>query len=118
MRADGDGTVAPRSCGMTSFKSIVGHTKAAAGVGAFIKAALAVNRRVLPPTAGCERPHTAFETTAQGLYPILLGEVADPSRTLRAGVSAMGFGGINAHVTLESGGPPLAKVAPRSKSEP
>jgi enediyne polyketide synthase len=110
--ADADGEVAPRSCGMTSFKSIVGHTKAAAGVGAFIKAALAVNRRVLPPTAGCQRPHSVFETTARGLYPILRGEVADPSQTLRAGVSAMGFGGINVHVTLESGGPPLAKVAP------
>jgi acyl transferase domain-containing protein len=112
MRLSSDGQVTPRSCGMTSFKSIVGHTKAAAGVGAFIKATLAVNRRVLPPTAGCERPHTAFETTARGLYPILLGEVVDPSWTLHAGVSAMGFGGINTHVTLESGGLSLAKVAP------
>ncbi|MCI5122065.1 MAG: polyketide synthase, partial [Candidatus Electrothrix sp. AUS4] len=42
----------PRSCGVTSLKSIIGHTKAAAGIGGFIKAVMAVNRRVLPPTAG------------------------------------------------------------------
>ncbi len=97
---------------MTSLKSILGHTKAAAGVGAFIKAAIAVNRRVLPPTAGCSRPNEVFATTAQALYPILSGAVAEPSRTLRAGVSAMGFGGINSHVTLESGDAPAPRLAP------
>lgn len=33
-----DGEIAPRSVGVTSFKSIVGHTKAAAGIGGLIKA--------------------------------------------------------------------------------
>ena len=103
----------PRSCGMTSLKSIVGHTKAAAGVGAFIKAICAVNRRVLPPTAGCTEPNAVFETTAHSLYPILQGEVASADRKLRAGVSAMGFGGINSHVTVESpDAPPSTKLAP------
>jgi enediyne polyketide synthase len=92
-----------RRCGVTSFKSIVGHTKAAAGVGAFIKAALAVNQRVVPPTAGCELPHEAFSDVAGGLYPVIRGQVAAADGTLRAGVSAMGFGGINVHVTLRSG---------------
>ncbi len=94
---------ARRRCGVTSFKSIVGHTKAAAGVGAFIKAVLAVNQRVVPPTAGCEMPHEVFSGAAQSLYPVLRGRVAAPEATLRAGVSAMGFGGINVHVTLRSG---------------
>ncbi len=96
------GEMKPRNCGMTSFKSIVGHTKAAAGVGAFIKTVMAVNRRVMPPTANCKRPNPVFADKAKYQYPILQGEKLDPSKTLRAGVSAMGFGGINSHITLES----------------
>lgn len=92
----------PRRVGVTSFKSIVGHTKAAAGIGAFIKGVIAVNRRVLPPTAGCEQPHAIFAEEARGLYPLLRGEIRDTTSTMRAGVSAMGFGGINVHVTVAS----------------
>jgi acyl transferase domain-containing protein len=112
-----DGATAPRSCGMTSFKSIVGHTKAAAGIGAFIKAVIAVNRRILPPTAGCTQPNAVFDTTARNLYPLIEGEVRDPASTLRAGVSAMGFGGINSHVTLESGEAPSPRLAPSAAEQ-
>lgn len=101
-----------RTCGITSFKSIVGHTKAAAGVGAFIKAVIAANRRVFPPTAGCVQPNKSFDTAARVLYPILLGKIEEPTKMLRVGVSAMGFGGINSHVTLESGDAPSPKLAP------
>ena len=101
-----------RRCGMTSFKSIVGHTKAAAGIGAFIKASLAANRRVLPPTAGCSEPNSVFEGDGRCLYPILQGKVFDSSKTMRIGISAMGFGGINSHVTLESADPPSSKLEP------
>ncbi len=106
-----DGVTTPRQCGMTSFKSIVGHTKAAAGVGAFIKAVIAANRRVLPPTACCSQPNAVFDTTALSLYPILEGEVKAPTATVCAGVSAMGFGGINSHVTLQSGDAPSPRLA-------
>ena len=107
-----DGTAADSTCGITSFKSIVGHTKAAAGVGAFIKAVIAANRRILPPTAGCTQPNNSFNTSARVLYPILLGKIEEPTKTLHVGVSAMGFGGINSHVTLESGDTPSPKLAP------
>jgi len=108
-------TAAPggtRRIGVSSLKSIVGHTKAAAGVGAFIKAVVAVNRRVIPPTAGCTEPHPVFDGPARALYPVRHGEVRDPGRPLRAGVSAMGFGGINAHVVVEAEGPPDGRLAP------
>lgn len=101
-----------RSCGITSFKSIVGHTKAAAGVGAFIKAVIAANRRVLPPTAGCSQPNKVFSEAAHVLYPITQGKVVDSTNKLRVGVSAMGFGGINSHITLESAGVPIDDLAP------
>jgi len=99
-----------RFCGITSLKSVIGHTKAAAGIGAFIKAVMAVNRRILPPTAACRYPHPAFRAEARALYPILTGKITAPDNTLRAGISAMGFGGINCHVCLESADPPSSKL--------
>ncbi|UXI69473.1 type I polyketide synthase [Tahibacter amnicola] len=102
--AEGDSAV--RTCGVTSFKSIVGHTKAAAGIGAFIKGVMAVNQRVLPPTAGCEQPHDVFQGDGRAIYPLLRGEKRAPDGAMRAGVSAMGFGGINVHVTVTA--PPAA----------
>jgi enediyne polyketide synthase len=104
-----EGELPSRSVGITSFKSLVGHTKAAAGIGGFIKALIAVNQRVLPPTAGCQELNPVFETNARSLYPLLTGEIRPATDVLRAGVSAMGFGGINSHITLESADPPANK---------
>ncbi|MFO7370690.1 MAG: SDR family NAD(P)-dependent oxidoreductase [Bacteroidales bacterium] len=104
--------VPPRSCGVTSLKSIVGHTKAAAGIGAFIKTVMAVNRRVLPPTAGLKDLNDIFEEKAQSVYPVIHGQVRDSGSTLIAGVSAMGFGGINSHVVMQSGDSPNPKLQP------
>ncbi|MEJ2033963.1 MAG: beta-ketoacyl synthase N-terminal-like domain-containing protein, partial [Deltaproteobacteria bacterium] len=101
-----------RPCGITSLKSIIGHTKAASGIGGFLKAVMAVNRRVLPPTANCTEPSPTFEKPARLVYPIMQGEIRPPGELLRAGVSGMGFGGINCHLTLESGDAPAAKLAP------
>ena len=101
-----------RSCGITSLKSIIGHTKAASGVGGFIKAVMAVNRRIYPPTAGCRYPNTAFDESAKRIFPIRIGKQLQPADPLRAGVSAMGFGGINSHVTIESAGEPNRKFEP------
>jgi len=78
---------AARRTGMTSLKSIIGHTKAAAGIGAFIKTAMAVNRRVLPPTASCTDPNPVFNDTCHSLYPLVHGAVTDPNGKIRAGVS-------------------------------
>jgi acyl transferase domain-containing protein/acyl-CoA thioesterase FadM/NAD(P)-dependent dehydrogenase (short-subunit alcohol dehydrogenase family)/acyl carrier protein len=101
-----------RFCGITSLKSIIGHAKAAAGVGGFIKAVMAVNRRVCPPTAGCRTPNRVFEESAKRLFPVLMGKRFPPDETVRAGVSAMGFGGINSHVTIESAGGPSCRFDP------
>ncbi len=101
-----------RYCGITSLKSIIGHTKAASGIGGFIKAVMAVNRRICPPTAGCRNPNEAFNESARRIFPIRIGKRLQPTDTLRAGVSAMGFGGINTHVTLDSAAEPSAKFEP------
>ncbi len=101
-----------RCCAMTSLKSIIGHSKAASGIGGFIKSVMAVNQRIIPPTAACRDPHPVFDLTARRLYPSILGGILDSKDTIRAGVSAMGFGGINCHVTLESGDDPIAELKP------
>ena len=111
------GGAADYSIGVTSFKSIVGHTKAAAGIGGFIKTVIALNRRIMPPTAGCEQPHGSFSESAKVLFPVLAGKIHAPETQLRAGVSAMGFGGINCHVTLESGDPPAPELQPSVAEE-
>lgn len=109
---DSFGQTSNRSCGVTSFKSLVGHTKAAAGIGGLIKAILAVNQRILPPTSALFEPNDVFQTTAKNIYPILQGEVQNPEKTMHAGVSAMGFGGINCHVTIGSGNEPKKDIQP------
>ncbi len=105
-----DGKPEPRLVGVTSFKSLVGHTKAAAGIGGFIKAVMAVNQRIIPPTAGCKDPNPVFDNSAQCIYPILNGEIRKPTETLKTGISAMGFGGINSHIAISSGDAPAQKL--------
>src|SRR5207253_1315311 len=58
----------------------------------------------LPPTTGCEQPHPLLAGAAAGLWP---GEEARPWTTADryAAVSAMGFGGINAHVVIGGAAP-------------
>jgi enediyne polyketide synthase len=103
--------------GLTSLKSIVGHTKAAAGIGGLIKAAIAVNQRIAPPMAGVEDPNVLFTDSARHFEPLMLGRRYDPKAIIRAGVSAMGFGGINTHVTLESYGPVQDNLRPSADED-
>ncbi|WP_414944647.1 SDR family NAD(P)-dependent oxidoreductase [Amycolatopsis sp. cmx-11-32] len=84
---------------LSTVKANIGHTKAAAGVAGLIKAALSVFHRVLPPVTGCERPQELLRADSAPLR--LLAEAEPwPDEIPVAGVSSMGFGGINAHVVL------------------
>src|SRR5208283_1268406 len=85
-----------------SIKANIGHTKAAAGVAGLIKATMAVHTQVLPPMTGCEQPHPQLGGPASALRVLREAELWPGDRPLRASVSAMGFGGINAHLVLES----------------
>ncbi|HEY0582352.1 MAG TPA: beta-ketoacyl synthase N-terminal-like domain-containing protein, partial [Chloroflexota bacterium] len=96
---------APRqACAIGSIKSMIGHTKATAGVAGLIKVALALHHRVLPPTLGVTQPNpranfpgSAFHVNSE-TRPWLKGRRHTPRR---AGVSAFGFGGTNFHAVLE-----------------
>ena len=98
-RARASSTAPPAALG--SIKANIGHTKAAAGVAGLIKAALSVYHRVIPPASGHHDPHPLLtESTALRVPDRALTWPED--RPVRAGVSAMGFGGVNTHVTIEA----------------
>jgi len=83
-----------------SIKANIGHTKAAAGVAGLIKAAMALYTQILPPTTGCTTPHPELSGEKPALRVLDEGELWPSNLPLRAGVSAMGFGGINTHLIL------------------
>ena len=91
-----------RTCAVGSVKSMIGHTKAAAGVTGLIKAALALHWHVLPPTLNVTAPNPKLLDSESPFY---LNTEAQPwagnGSPRRAGVSAFGFGGSNFHAVLE-----------------
>ena len=56
--------------------------------------------------------HPVIAEEGRQLRTLAEGQVWPDDLPLRAGVSAMGFGGINTHVTLESCDPPASRLRP------
>jgi len=89
-------------CAIGSVKTNVGHLDTAAGVASLIKATLAVYHGKVPPSLNFHQPnpqidfeHSPFYVNTElSPWPINHG-------ARRAGVSAFGFGGTNAHLVLE-----------------
>ncbi|WP_043617874.1 type I polyketide synthase [Nonomuraea candida] len=102
-RAQADPQAGPAAIG--SIKGMIGHAKAAAGVAGLIKAVMAVHEQVLPPTLGCVEPHEVLTGESATLRALRVAEPWPDGAPLRAGVSAMGFGGINSHVVIENTAP-------------
>jgi len=94
-----------------SVKSMIGHSMAAAGVAALVKAVLAVSRGVLPPTLHCDNPRP--EVAGTRFRPIGTARPWDGPGPRRAAINAFGFGGINAHLVIEQAPDP---ARPRRRS--
>ncbi|MCS6864889.1 MAG: beta-ketoacyl synthase N-terminal-like domain-containing protein [Gemmataceae bacterium] len=92
----------PQSCALGSVKSMIGHSKCAAGIAGLIKTTFALYHKILPPTL-VEKPNPKANLDGGPLYlnteprPWIHGQPYP--RT--AGVSAFGFGGTNFHTVLE-----------------
>ena len=85
-----------------SVKTMIGHTKATAGVAGLIKAVLALHHRVLPPHLGVKNPNKILRQEGAPLHVV---DEATPwlasNVPRRAAASAFGFGGTNFHIVLE-----------------
>ncbi|BCJ62505.1 type I polyketide synthase [Micromonospora endophytica] len=102
-RRAADPTAPPAA--ISSIKALIGHTKAAAGVAGLIKAVLAVHHQVIPPSAGCADPHPELTGDRPALRVLPTAEPWPAAFPVHAGVTAMGFGGINTHLAVTAATP-------------
>ena len=96
--ADHDG-----QCAIGSVKSMIGHTKAAAGAAGLVKTVLSLYHKVLPPTLKADEPdpNLGIEQSPFYLNPETRPWFSRKDHPRRSGVSAFGFGGSNFHAVLE-----------------
>jgi len=100
-------------CALGSVKSMIGHTKAAAGAAGLIKTALSLHHKILPPTLKVDEPDPELGILDSPFY---INTRTRPWFTAngnarRSGVSSFGFGGSNFHVVLEEYQPDKNEIA-------
>ncbi|MDH6224497.1 non-ribosomal peptide synthetase/type I polyketide synthase [Streptomyces sp. MJP52] len=112
-RALGEGTRRTGFCTVGSVKPNIGHTDSCAGMAGLVKTVLMLRHRTLVPTPHLTRPNPGIRLDGG---PLRLATELRPWTVpdgvpRRAGVSALGVGGTNAHVVLEEA-PPTEATAP------
>lgn len=109
------GTDKRQYCGIGSIKTNIGHLDAAAGCTGLIKAMLAVRDARLPPSLHFKKPNPEIDFACSPFFVVdrLQPWAAEPAPR-RAGVSAFGVGGTNAHVVVEEA--PLPEASGPSRA--
>ena len=107
-----ESTQANQFCAIGSAKTNVGHLDAAAGITGLIKTALSIRHGQLPPTLHFNKPNPRIDFANSPFYVNDKLAVWKPAAMpRRAGVSAFGVGGTNAHVILEQAVETVAEPA-------
>lgn len=102
-------------CTLGALKPNIGGLDVAAGCAALIKAALALHHRKLPPLINFEKPNPQIDfENSPFVINTRCRDWVTQGVPRRAGVSAFGLGGTNAHVVLEEG--PRFEPSPHSRS--
>ena len=91
-----------------SVKSNIGHTEWAAGIAAFIKTVLSMNKGVIPESLHFEtpNPNVEWDQIQVKVTSSRTGWPTDSSRPPLAAINAFGLSGANAHVVVEGHGSP------------
>ncbi|ADI12313.1 modular polyketide synthase [Streptomyces bingchenggensis BCW-1] len=113
----GPGRPGDRPLGVGSVKSNIGHAQAAAGIAGLIKMVLALRHELLPASLYAEHPTEQIDWAGGGLeVPGRARAWPRGERVRRAGVSAFGISGTNAHVVIEEAPEDLTPTAPVSSA--
>ncbi|HXH40758.1 MAG TPA: SDR family NAD(P)-dependent oxidoreductase [Thermoanaerobaculia bacterium] len=110
-------------CGLSCVKSNMGHLETAAGIASVLKVLLAMKHKQIPATLHFEEINPYIKLNGTPFYVVdklteweaPMGEDGAPLPR-RAGVSAFGFGGANAHIVLEEYVPPKRQSLPRAEA--
>ncbi|MEV6806383.1 type I polyketide synthase [Streptomyces sp. NPDC051132] len=98
--------VRPGSCALGSVKTNIGHLSWAGGIAGLMKTALSLWHRRLPASLHFQEPNPAIDFAGSPFF--VQTKTADwetDGGPRRAGVSAFGLGGTNAHAILEEAPP-------------
>lgn len=104
-------------CALGSLKTNIGHLDVASGVCGLIKTALSLEKATLPPILHYQTPNPKIDFANSPFYvnakltPWTEGRHGQPRR---AGISAFGVGGTNAHVILEEAPEVASTPSPRA----
>ncbi|MCX6581803.1 MAG: amino acid adenylation domain-containing protein [Candidatus Aminicenantes bacterium] len=94
-------------CGIGSVKTNIGHLDTAAGAAGLIKTILALEHRLIPPSLHFHTPNPKLDLENSPFYVVsrLTPWQTKGNEPRRAGVSALGIGGTNAHLIVEEAPP-------------
>jgi phthiocerol/phenolphthiocerol synthesis type-I polyketide synthase E len=103
-------------CAIGSVKTNIGHLGPAAGIAGLLKATLAIQNGIVPPSLNFEVPNPAIDFGENPFFVNTAPWVWDDGGTpRRAAVSSFGMGGTNAHLILEQAPAPEPRtVLPRT----
>lgn len=111
------GTLPAESCALGTAKTNLGHLSWSAGMAGLIKTILALKHRQIPPSLNYKAPNPRADMTNSPFrVNTRLSDWPRRGGPRRAGVSAFGLGGTNAHIILEEPPEPCPKSADRERT--